>query len=218
MAVPACDFGDLLLTDRTETTLFFPEVQEPSFSFERADHLHIKPFLEVGFPGRIIRVSLGTNFRVPLDTNRVSGEQAYHFDLPFFPLEDSCEHPPVRSRGWPVFVLDPPACFVAVSSLRPEPGGFEDFVINSMKNFPAYYMTVIQGPSTDLWIEFCDQFSCRQVPAFLDVFSDLCEKRLDILLRRSDEEFRSFPSLILAYGLSKKVKPLLDMRDDRFLR
>jgi hypothetical protein len=71
MAVPSRDFGDLLVTDWAEAPLFFPEVQQPSFSLERADHMHIKPFLEVGFPSRIVRISLGSDFRVPLNTNRV---------------------------------------------------------------------------------------------------------------------------------------------------
>ena len=78
-------------------------------------------------------------------------------------------------------------------------------------------MMMIQSPSTDLWIQFCDQFSCRQVSAFLDVVSDLGEKRLDILLRWSDEELRAFPFLILAYRLAEKVKASFDMRNDRFL-
>src|SRR5947209_18135120 len=215
---PSSDFGVLLVADWAEAPLFFPEVQEPSFSLERANHLHIKPFLEVGFPGQIIRVGLGTNFRVPLDTNRVGGEQAYPFDLPFFPLEDSCEHPPVRSRGWPVFVLDPPACFVAVSPLRPDPQGFEDFVINRMKDILADHMAVIQGPSANLRIQFGDQFSCRQVSALLDVFSDLGKECLHVLLRGCDEELLLLSFLLLAYRLPKKVKPLLDLRDDRFLR
>ena len=70
MTVPSRDFGNLLVADWAETPLLFPEVPEPSFSLERADRLYIKPFLEVGVPGRIIRVGLGTNFRVSLDTNR----------------------------------------------------------------------------------------------------------------------------------------------------
>jgi hypothetical protein len=56
MTVPARDFGNLLVTDRAEAPLFFPEVQEPSFSLERANHVYIKSFLEVGFPSRVIWV------------------------------------------------------------------------------------------------------------------------------------------------------------------
>ncbi len=123
MAVPAGDFGDLLVTDRAESPLFFPEVPQPSFSFERADHLHIKPFLEVAFPGRIVGIGLCTNFRVPFDTNRVGREQTHPLDLTILTLEDPSKHPPIRASGRPVFLLDPPARFVAVPSLCPGPEG-----------------------------------------------------------------------------------------------
>ena len=63
MAVPASDLGDLLLAKRTKTGLFLPEMLKPSSSLERRKHLHIKPFLEVGFPSRIVRVGLRTNFQ-----------------------------------------------------------------------------------------------------------------------------------------------------------
>ena len=151
MTVPSGDFGDLLVTDRAESPLFFPEVQEPSFSLERADHLHIKPFLEVGFPSRIIGIGLGANLRVPLNGYRVGGEQTHHLGLPLLTFEDPSEHPPIRASGRPVFLLDPPARFVAVSPLCPGPEGFEDFMIDSMKHILAHRMTMIPGPSTDLW-------------------------------------------------------------------
>ena len=67
MTVPSRDFGDLLVADWAEAPLLFPEVQEPSSSLERANHLHIKPFLEVGFPGRVVGIGLRTNFRVPFN-------------------------------------------------------------------------------------------------------------------------------------------------------
>ena len=218
MTVPTRDFGDLLVTDWAKAPLFFPQVQEPSFSPKRADHVHIKPFLEVGFPGRIVRIGLRANFRVPLDANRVGGEQAHHFDLPFFPVEDSRKHPPVRTGGRPVFLLDPPARFVGVSSLRPNPQGFEDFMIDRMKDILADHMAVIQGPSTNLRIQFGDQFSCRQVSPLLDVLSDLGKEGLDVLLGGSNEELGLLSFLVLAYRLPKKIKSLLDMRDDGFLR
>ncbi len=79
-------------------------------------------------------------------------------------------------------------------------------------------MAVIQGPSANLRIQFGDQFSCRQVSALLDVVSDLGKECLHVLLRGGDEELGLFSFLVLAYRLPKKVKPLLDLRDDRFLR
>ena len=157
-------------------------MQEPPFSPERSDHLHIESFLKVGFPGRIIGMSLSTDLRVPLDANRVGREETYHFDLSFLTLEDSCEHPPIHPSGWPVFLLDPPARFVAMLTLSPGPQRFEDFMIGSVKHVLAHHMTVVQGPSAYLRIQFCDQVSCCQVSALLDVFSDLGEKCLDALL------------------------------------
>jgi len=191
--------------------LFHPPVQELRFSLME----HLK---EVGFPGWVIGIGLCTNFRVPLDANRVGGEQAHHFDLPFLALDDSREHPSVRTSGRPVFLLDPPARFVAVSSLRPNPQGFEDFMIDRMEHILANRMAVIQGPSANLRIQFGDQFSCRQVSALLDVLSDLGKECLHVLLRGDNEELALLPFLILAYRLPQKVKPLLDMRDNRFLR
>src|SRR5947207_2854224 len=132
MTVPSGDFGDLLVTDWAEAPLFFPEVQEPSFSLERADHVHIKPFLEVGFPGWIVGVGFRTNFRVPLNGYRVGREQTHYPGLPILPFEYPCKHPSIRAGGRPVFVLDPPARFMGVSSLRPDPQGFEDFMIDRM--------------------------------------------------------------------------------------
>ena len=217
MAVPASDLGDLLLAKRAKTGLFLAEMLKPSSSLERRKHLHIKPFLEVGFPSRIVRVGLRTNFRVPLDAHRVGRKEVYHFGLSFLTLEDAREHSPIRTSGRPVFVLDPPARFVAVSSLRPVPEGFEDFVIDRMKHVLADRVAVIQGPSANLRIQFGDQFSCRQVSALLDVFSDLGKECLHVLLRGGNEEFGLFSFLVLTYRLAKEVKPLFDMRNDRFL-
>ena len=85
-------------------------------------------------------------------------------------------------RGWPVFLLDPPARFVAMPTLSPGPQSFEDLLIGSVKHVLAHHMTVVQGPSAYLRIQFCDQFSCCQVSAFLDVLSDLGKQCLDALL------------------------------------
>lgn len=218
VTVPASNLRDLLLAKRTKTGLFPPEMLKPSSSFERRKHQHIKPFLEVGFPGGIIRIGLRTNFRVSLDANRVGRKKVYYFPLPLLSLEDARKHPPVRTSGRPVLVLDPPARFVPVSSLCPDPEGFEDFMIERVKHVLADRVAVIQGPSADLRIQFGDPFSCCQVFALLDVFSDLGKECLHVLLRGGNEELELFPFLVLAYRLPKKVESLFDMRDDCFLR
>jgi len=50
MAMPSGDHGDLLVADRAESSLLFPEREQPAFSFERCVHANIKAFLKVAFP------------------------------------------------------------------------------------------------------------------------------------------------------------------------
>jgi hypothetical protein len=145
--------------------------------------MHIESLLKVWFSGKIVGISFCADLRVSFDTNRRSRQQPYYFGLPFVVLENTSEHPTIGASGRPVFLFDPPARFVAVSPLRPDPESFEDFVIHSMEDSLAYCMTMIQGPSPDLRVQFCDQFSCRQISALLDVCSDLGKKCFDILLR-----------------------------------
>lgn len=72
--MPSRQFGDLLIAERTETLLLFPEVEEFPFSFEGVHHLHAKALLEVHFPFGIIRISSALDFDVSLngDTFRAS--------------------------------------------------------------------------------------------------------------------------------------------------
>ena len=69
MAMPACDFGDLLVADRAETSLFLPEVEEPALSLKSRDHLHIKPFLKIRVPGGIVGIGFCTDLRMSFNTN-----------------------------------------------------------------------------------------------------------------------------------------------------
>src|SRR5215472_7748669 len=95
MTVPSRNFGDLLLADRTETSLFFPEVAQPSPSFERTNHLHIKSLLKVRFPGWVVGIGFCANLRMSFNPHRGSREEPYHFGLPFFVLENAGEHPTI---------------------------------------------------------------------------------------------------------------------------
>ena len=117
-----------------------------------------------------------------------------------------------------VFVLDPSTWFVSMSSARPFPDGLEESMINVVKDLFADHMAVIERPATNHRVEFCDQFACGQVTAFFDTLSDLAEERFDALLRWRDEELRALTSLVFAYGLTKEVKALFDMRNHGFLR
>jgi len=182
MAMPSRDPGDLLVTDSTKAILLLPEVAEPPPPFEPGFHLHVEAFFKLRFPGRIVGISLCADLRVPLNADRRSRQQSDHFHLALFSFEDTCEDPTVWSFIGAVFVFHPSARFVLMSSACPFPDRLEDGMIHGMKNRFTDHMAMIEYPSTDLWIEFCNQLACGQVTTFFDTFSDLAEKCLHALL------------------------------------
>ena len=70
VTVPAGDFGDLLVTDGTESVLFIPQVQEPSLAFQPGGHLHVEAIFKIRFPGRVVGIGVCLDFRVPLNADR----------------------------------------------------------------------------------------------------------------------------------------------------
>src|SRR5947209_13318837 len=67
VAMPTCNFGDLLVADGTESSLFFPEGKQPVFPFEGRCHVNVKTFFKIAFPCRVIRVGFPLNFDVSYD-------------------------------------------------------------------------------------------------------------------------------------------------------
>lgn len=107
MVVPSCQFGDLLIAERTETLLLFPEVEEFPFSFEGVHHLHAKALLEVHFPFGIIRISSALDFDVSLNGDTFRLEQANGLHNPILSKDFSTEHPVLPLNRLEVFLLDP---------------------------------------------------------------------------------------------------------------
>ena len=70
MTVPSADLGDLLVTNRAETVLLFPKVDEPLPPFESGFHLHVEAFFKIRFPGRIVGVRFCADLRMSLNANR----------------------------------------------------------------------------------------------------------------------------------------------------
>src|SRR5262249_17776895 len=56
MVVPSCQCGDLLVADRTETVLVFPQVQQLPSAFEGVCHLHAEACFKIHFPLGVVRV------------------------------------------------------------------------------------------------------------------------------------------------------------------
>src|ERR671922_1437925 len=67
MVVPSCESGDLLVADRTETVLVFPQGQQLPSAFEGVCHLHAEAFFEVHFPLGVIRVRCPFDLDMPLN-------------------------------------------------------------------------------------------------------------------------------------------------------
>lgn len=134
MAVPSGDLGDLLVTDRTEAVLLFPQVTEPAPPFQSGLNIHVQTFFKIRFPGQIIGVGLCADLRMPLDADRRSREQPNHFDLPLLIFEVASKRPTIGSFIGKVFVFHPPARFTPVSTTCPFPNRLKDGVVNSMEN------------------------------------------------------------------------------------
>ena len=66
MVVPSCESSDFLVTQRTETVLLFPQVQELPSALEGVCHLHAEAFCEGHFPWRVIRVRGPLDLDMPL--------------------------------------------------------------------------------------------------------------------------------------------------------
>ena len=67
VVMPSCELGDLLLTDRTETFLLFPEGDQLPFPLEIVYHLDAEAFFKVLFPSGIVWVRFSLDFCVSLD-------------------------------------------------------------------------------------------------------------------------------------------------------
>ena len=75
MVVPSGESGNLLVANRAETVLVFPQVQQLPATFEGVRHLHAKAFFEIHLPLRVIRVCCAFDFDMPLMCQHFSGQK-----------------------------------------------------------------------------------------------------------------------------------------------
>jgi hypothetical protein len=216
--VPSGNLGDLLIADGAEAVLLFPEVAKPPPAFESGIHSHVEAFFKVLFPGWIVGIGRGSDLGVPLNADGRGREQTDYSLFSLFRGEGTGEDPAVWPFGGEVLIFGPSARVVPVPPARPTPESLEDGMVSSMKAVFTHGMSVIECPSPDHRVEFSDQFTCRQISAFLDAFPDLSEERFNALLRGGNEELGAFSHPIFADGLPKEIEALLDMGDDGFLR
>ena len=124
MAMPSCYLGDFLLTHRAESVLLFPEVAEPSFSFQGLCHVSVQALFIVEFPFWVVGIGLTFDFRVSFDRH-VSRIR----EVIFLPVLLSVEDPVVPFVDLKVFLRDPLVGFVRVSSSHPLPESSIDRVV-----------------------------------------------------------------------------------------
>ncbi len=177
MTVPSGDPGDLLVADRAESSLLFPERKQPAFSSERCLHADIETFLKVAFPRWVIWVGFPLDFDVPCDRHAVSSRE-----VPCLFTICSEKYPVIASAGLEVFLRFPCVGFTRVSSVDPSLECLIDRLIYGAEGFLADHMPVIVRPSSNDRIEFRYQFSGWQRFVGLHDVSDLLQEGGHVLL------------------------------------
>src|SRR5213592_706880 len=86
-----------------------------------------------------------------------------------------------------VFIGDPAAAFLGMSSHRPLPQAVENGVVHTDKGSLARDMPMVVRPTPDLRVEQGDQTIGSRLLVALDDFSDVRQKRFHVLLRRLDQ-------------------------------
>ena len=124
MAMPSCDLGDLLVTDWAESSLLFPEREQPAFPFECCLHANIEAFFKVAFPLKIVGVGFTPDFDVSYDRHRIGPGE-----VPGLLTLLSEKYPVIASAGLEVFLRFPCFGFTRVSSVDPSFEGLIDRLI-----------------------------------------------------------------------------------------
>ena len=216
MAVPSGDLGDLLVTDRTEAVLLFPQVTEPASPFQSGLHIHVETFFKIRFPGWVVGIGFRSYLRMPLDADRRSRKPPNHFDLPLLIFEVASKHPTIGSFIGKVFVFHPPARFTPVSTTGPFPNRLKDGVVNGMENRFTDHVTMIERPSAYLRIKGYDQFASGQVTTFFDPRPDTHAVFVTCMAAAIDQCGRD--SLRLAHTRTAVALVVLPLHWNHFMR
>src|SRR5690348_9227787 len=148
VAVPSGDRGDLLVADRAESSLLFPEREQPAFSLKRCLRAHIETLLKVAFPCWVVGVGFSPDFDVSCDRHTVSSGE-----MPGLLALRSEKDPVIASAGLEVFLRFPCFRFTRVSSVNPSLKGLIDRFIYRAEGFLAHYVPVIVRPPANDRIE-----------------------------------------------------------------
>ncbi len=214
MVVPSCESGDLLVANRTETVLVFPQVQQLPATFEGVCHLHAEAFFEVHFPLGVIRVCCAFNFDMPLNGHVTCTTEREFIGLPL--VTRACPHEGplsslVRAK---IFLRHPAARLLRVPPCGPGPQTLEDGCIHFDEGGLAHHVAVRVCPPANHRVELGNQIARRGLLVCLHHLPDVPEECLNTLAGWFDEQFPS----ILASMLSQEIEAVLKRGEMGFRR
>ena len=125
VALPPRRPRDLVAANRAESLLAEPETKKLLSPSRVSPHLQVKPTLKVGFPLRIVRVSIPFDLDV---YDEGEGRRIKEASESWFPISALTSFPKdiLTIEVLKVLLVDPPRRFVIVSSARPVPQAVED--------------------------------------------------------------------------------------------
>ena len=214
MKTPSRGPSNVHVAHGAEATLQVPEKAKCSRTPKRVRHMIAFAFFEVGFIGRIVRVSCTFDLNVSPNGYVTSRQQSHYVQYAVGVARFPEESPVVLSLPLKIFLFEPASGLFWMPSSGPLPQTDEDSVVNALKDTFTHDVPVIVGPSPYFGVQPIDQFGSRQAQASFNYLADAIQEDFHILLGRFDEQF---PRGVLAHVLSEKIKALLHMRDDCFL-
>ena len=202
-----------LKTDRTETALRFPQVQQFASSLEVVCHCHPEALFKVDFPGRVERIRCAFDLCVPLDRHAGGGEQPDGLGVPLLARSLAAKDPVAPGDSVEVGLLNPAPGFVGMPAFCPLPESKKDGVVHFGKGLLTAHVPVIVSPAPDEGIELAKQIAGGGLGIDFDESTDFLQKGVYTLPRWLDEDF----AVVRTDLLSEELKAVRDMRDPRLL-
>jgi hypothetical protein len=151
---PTCGPGDFRIAHRAEPALLIPEIAKRTSTPKRCQHVSPFALFEVGFPGRIVRVSFAFDLNVSFDGRATGAVQPHLTGLPRVIACFSKQRPVPTLMPLKVLLSEPAWVFISVSSSCPPPQSMEDDGIDAVENTLADHMPMIVRPTPNFGVEF----------------------------------------------------------------
>jgi len=153
MTMPSRYFGDSLTTDRADSSLRLPKVEQLPPSTKVIYHFRAKALFKVNFPLWVVRIGSAFDFRVPFDLHTGCVDESNFFALTAFVFRLTRKDPFRFAVAMEIFIGYPPTVLLWVSSLCPAPQCLEDCVVHRTEGLTAHHMPVVVSPSANNRVE-----------------------------------------------------------------